>query len=360
MAGPDDAAAAEPLVPVKVTLRPGLAEETAAPLPDDLPRVKVTREVDTGMSEETIRRGVEEFKPRPTDILCATFAKTGTTLVTWICHQLRTGGHVDFEDIYQVAPWVLMAWDIGQDPNVDGSEFFPRVFKSHLRLGSVYPGCKYLVTLRDPAKTSISFYNFLSAKGIPSVTERNLSQFITETSFVKGTDNKMRGSLWDYYKEYWIARDCPSVLVVVYEDLVKDMPAQIRLIADFMGVEPTEELVERVASMSTKEFMASHESKMNESWVHKRAIELGRSPDNASMWTPAKRIVLDKHKQELDESATQFLDEQWQETITPVSGLKSYKEFAGFFSKRNAKKIEEITARMGAPALPTSSPAGAN
>mmetsp|Transcript_20272 Transcript_20272/g.81597 ORF Transcript_20272/g.81597 Transcript_20272/m.81597 type:complete len:86 (-) Transcript_20272:3438-3695(-) len=42
------------------------------------------------------------FKPRPSDVFIATSSKCGTTLAMQICHQLRTGGHMDFDDFYEV------------------------------------------------------------------------------------------------------------------------------------------------------------------------------------------------------------------------------------------------------------------
>jgi len=58
---------------------------------------------DSMMSKESVRKAVEEFHVRPTDIIVATFPKTGTTLVTWICHLLRTDGdasHLDTIETY--------------------------------------------------------------------------------------------------------------------------------------------------------------------------------------------------------------------------------------------------------------------
>ena len=55
------------------------------------------------------------FRPRPTDVFIATFAKSGTTLLQQIVHGLRTGGDMDFEDISEVVPWIEMAFDTGID-----------------------------------------------------------------------------------------------------------------------------------------------------------------------------------------------------------------------------------------------------
>ena len=103
----------------------------------------------TMMPKESVSRAVEEFCVKSTDIIVSTFVKTGTTLVIWICHLLRTGDsdNLDFEFLYDVVPWPLTSWDMGYYPNINGSQFFPGVFKLHLQMAIVYRGCKYIVTI---------------------------------------------------------------------------------------------------------------------------------------------------------------------------------------------------------------------
>ena len=63
------------------------AAETAAATPPPLPPLPLefipVGHPDSSMSVESVRRAVEEFAVRADDIVCATFPKTGTTLVTW-------------------------------------------------------------------------------------------------------------------------------------------------------------------------------------------------------------------------------------------------------------------------------------
>lgn len=316
------------------------AAVTVAPLPRELPSIPIGHP-DTMMSKESVRRAVEEFQIRPTDIVVATFPKTGTTLVSWICHLLRTDGEPvldQIETLYEVIPWPTLSWDIGYDPNVNGGQFFPRVFKSHLRMASVYRGCKYIVTVRDPEKTALSFYNFFLSKQVPHVMEMDASTFVTDTPFVKGREG--RAGIWEYYQEYHILRDCPSVLVLVYEDLVKNMPACIEMIAKFMGFLPPEQittdLISKVASKSTKEFMAQHMSLFDE--PYERAKRLGRAAD-LSQLAPGAKIAVSTHTQTLDEAAKRFLSTRWQETMGGPKGYADYAAFAKMFREKNQARF---------------------
>ena len=47
-----------------------------------------------------------------------------------ICHQLRTGGDMEFEEISQVVPWIELEHDQGQDLEAE-QVAPPRCFKTH-------------------------------------------------------------------------------------------------------------------------------------------------------------------------------------------------------------------------------------
>jgi len=300
------------------------------------------------MSKESVRKAVEEFIVKPTDIIVSTFPKTGTTLITWLCHQLRTGGngHADFDTIYEVVPWPLLSWDIGYDPNVAGSQFHPRVFKSHLRMASVYRGCRYVVMVRDPVRTALSFHAFMRDKGVPGVSSMDLGAFVQNTPFVRGRVG--RAGLWDYYAEYHILRDCHSVLILIYEDLVEDMSKSVRMLAEFMGIikgrnsamkattKEDEELVERVVRLGTKKAMAKHMNKFDE--PYDRAKRLGRVGDLTQL-SPAAKVSIRPHdEQKIDDDAVQFVNEQWHRIMAPL-GYDNYASFVDMIRTKNAERF---------------------
>jgi hypothetical protein len=149
-------------------------------------------------SDESVARAVA-FEPRTSDVFILTAPKTGTTWLQQICHQIRMRGgddSMDYADIYQVAPWQQMAWDLDIDVNAE-QPANPRIFKTHQRLKSINRGGKYIVTVRDPTKTIISWFAFLTAKGVPPVLKyESVSRFASDEDFVVRT-MRFGATLWE-------------------------------------------------------------------------------------------------------------------------------------------------------------------
>ena len=103
------------------------------------------------------------FRPRDTDIILATFPKTGNTLLSQLTHQLRRPGDNSYEDIYDVVPFLEFLWPLGKDSCEDEHASFnqlrPRIFKHHRFLSACYRTGKYVCTFRDPALALRSLFN---------------------------------------------------------------------------------------------------------------------------------------------------------------------------------------------------------
>ena len=170
-----------------------------------------------------------EFKPRPSDVIVATYHKTGTTLVTHICHQVRVvrqfgKGSMDFEDYYFEVPWTLLFWDLDMDPRADHfatvgnwidddhdsssaaangirKKLCPRVFKSHRSLATSYERGRYIVTVRDPLKTLSSLFWFLKAKEVSGF--ESPKELLSHPAWL---DPFNSGDIYDHYLEAWQVR----------------------------------------------------------------------------------------------------------------------------------------------------------
>src|SRR5206468_6224675 len=89
-------------------------------------------------SEESLRRGIS-FRPRPMDVLIATYPKCGTTGLQQIVHGLRTRGSMDFEEITAVVPWIELGFGLGSGLDVPPVRQ-ARAFKTHLPWTEVLTG----------------------------------------------------------------------------------------------------------------------------------------------------------------------------------------------------------------------------
>ena len=281
-------------------------------------------------SEESLRRGLE-LVARPSDVFVTTVPKTGTTLLTQVLHQLRCPGDMDFEDIYQVIPWPPLSWDLGSDCDAD-QRAEPRCFKTHQRLAAITRGGRYLCSIRDPIRTTISNYKFLgpSGKDIPPLRQySDVSDYVLNADAFVARGMGFGASLWEYYVEFYKCRKLESVLVVVFEEMQSDLRALLPHIAKFAGLNGAAEdaaLLDRVAAMCTKEVMMEHGDKFDESWSFERLKEVGRMPD-PSGFVPAPRVTAG-HGDVLSDEALAWLDKQWALQVTPHTGHATYADMA--------------------------------
>ena len=103
---------------------------------------------------------------RDDDIVIATYAKSGTTWMQQILHQLKTGGDDQFESIYDVVPWLEFpredkTWQqvLADYENLSD----PRIFKTHCTREQT-PGSdcvRIILTSRDPRDCCVSFYHHI-------------------------------------------------------------------------------------------------------------------------------------------------------------------------------------------------------
>ena len=246
-----------------------------------------------------------------------------------ICHQLRTGGDLAFDDIYEVAPWPPLSWDLGIDCDAD-QVAAPRLFKTHQRLSAQPRGGRYLCTVRDPATTILSWWHFLgpAGKDIPPLrTYENASQFCRDAGFV--VENMRFGAaLWDYYVEFWECRHLENVRVVVFEDLAADARGALPALAAFMGLERSPAKLDAVAALCTREAMSAQASMIDESWTYRRLVDVGRMGDPSS-YVPSDRVrAATAATAAFDADAVAFLDRQWAERVAPRTGHATYAAFA--------------------------------
>mmetsp|Transcript_34127 Transcript_34127/g.58940 ORF Transcript_34127/g.58940 Transcript_34127/m.58940 type:complete len:313 (-) Transcript_34127:466-1404(-) len=269
----------------------------------------------------------KKFEPSACDVIICTAPRTGTTWLQQVLHQLRTGGDDSFEDIYQVVPWIHMAWDLGQDLDMKQKGEI-RLFKTHQRLSSMPASAKYICTVRKPEDVFVSWYAFLKEHGAPVAVEQSLDDFILN----ERQNMRFGASLWEYYAEFVKCAALENVLVIIFEDMKDDLQSTVVRIARFIGIEQVSpKVMGEVLMRSSKQYMQQNKA-FNESWTFKRLKSLQRCPQPES-FIPVPKASCD-HQARFSISSTRFLNETWKKIITEETGILDYQHLCHFIREQ--------------------------
>jgi hypothetical protein len=268
------------------------------------------------IGSEQSRSAALSFRPKPDDVLIATYPKCGTTWVQQIIHGLRTRGSMDFEEITAAVPWLELALDLGMDLGAPQAAA-PRAFKTHLAWHEIPKGGRYICVVRDPKDVVVSLYHFHEGwrfePGAISTDEYARELFMA----------KERGRrYWRHLASWWQQRTRPEILMLCYEDMKADLPRAVQRIAGFIGLTLDEELLEIAVRQSSIEFMNQHRAKFDDHLVRQaRNFSRGIPPGGESAKVRGGRVG--DHAFELSKRTREELDAIWREEMQP-NGLPSY------------------------------------
>jgi len=212
------------------------------------------------------------------DIVVSVPAKSGTTWMMNIVHQLRSGGDPDFLDIYIEVPWL----ELVPRPGIPVEELVAsfdrmtrerrRAFKTHSGPGDLPyqdpgsgPDVKYVVVVRHPDEAIASARPFLQAHSdawldlwrIPrdAFVGPDLETLVSERAdtFVAGIFRLVAG--------WWPLRHRPNVHLIHFADLKRDHEGSVRRIAEFLSFDVDSAQWPRVLEYTSFAWMKSHEEK---------------------------------------------------------------------------------------------------
>jgi hypothetical protein len=202
-----------------------------------------------------ISRGFEDYVPSAHDVIACSYFKSGTNLLLQMAVQIANRGHAEFDHIHDVVPWAESPFDGYAIPVEDETPWREsptglRLIKTHKPAAGVplSDAAKYIVIIRDPKSVLVSGYLFSKAlmfgPMMPSIN--NYADLFMSPRFPFGP--------WpEHVAGYWALRSRPNVLIMTYEEMIKDLGTTVRCIADFVNVAlSTEELqtIERQSSFA--------------------------------------------------------------------------------------------------------------
>lgn len=297
-------------------------------------RARALEEIAINMSALLASAPLENYRalsPQPGDVYLTSWTKSGTTLTQQMFHQIRmiaaTGApDMEFDDITRVTPWEDVAATLDLDMNA-AQRAHPRGFKSHRQHERLPADARYIVTLRDPKETYVSYF-------------RDVDGWHFERGAL-GIEEFL--PLWllggpggcDYFTHLlsWYARrDAPDTLVASYDWASKNRAEMAARIADLIGVSLTSEQLAQVADLSSRAFMYAHRDRFDDAMLC-RAMEERIGFPSGSDSTKVQEVV--SKAADCPPQIAAQIDRLWAERVAPVTGHKDFASLAGELERRS-------------------------
>jgi len=215
------------------------------------------------------------FPFREGDIVISTRSKTGTTWVQMICALLIFQTPELPEPLGRLSPWLdhLITSREEVYAQLDHQQH-RRFIKTHTPLDGIPldPRATYIVTARHPLDMAVSLYhqgdNIDRARvrqladqpepAAPPPARTSLRQWLLEwiddDADPREEMDSLPGVMW-HLSDAWARRSQPNVLLVHYDDLLRDLDGEMRRLARRLGVTASEQAWPSLVQAATFEQM---------------------------------------------------------------------------------------------------------
>jgi aryl sulfotransferase len=216
-----------------------------------------------------------ELAIRESDIIVATYAKSGTTWVQQILAQLIFDGDPDV-DVATISPFLeeRRFKTTAEKLELLEKQTHRRFLKTHLPAdaGPFFPKARHIYIARDGRDVAWSFYNFHLTRDDAWYEEMN--RFPDEPPIERPTtgreyfrkwvenDGRPWWPFWDNIRSWWDLRANERVLLLHFNDLKADMPGQIRRIAQFIDAPINESRWDAIVEHCTFDWMKRNAARL--------------------------------------------------------------------------------------------------
>ncbi|CAN0192178.1 unnamed protein product [Scytosiphon promiscuus] len=223
--------------------------------------------------EDQLNDLIDTFETRDDDVFICTYVKSGTTWTQQIISLLRNKGEQPNTTYAQAVPWLEAAlfggflgkmeatdWTIEKINQISEQRFF----KTHANLKDLpcgkAPGVKVIYVCRNPKDVCVSLQHHAKNKPMFDYT----GDFSDMVGFFAEGRRCENGCWFDHVLEWYEASkaDPEHVMFLQYEDMLADPATHVKKMADFVGIETTPEIIEKVVAASTISAMKNN-SKAN-------------------------------------------------------------------------------------------------
>ncbi|XP_047393704.1 sulfotransferase 1C2-like isoform X1 [Sciurus carolinensis] len=224
---------------------------------------------------------IQNFEAKPDDLLICTYPKAGTMWIQEIVDMIEQDADVEkcqraiIQHCHPFIEWARPP----QPSGVDKANEMPApwILRTHLPTQLLPPSfwennCKIVYVARNAKDCMVSYYYFLRMNQVlpdPGTWEEYFEAFI---------DGKVDwGSWFDHVKGWWEKKDRYQVLFLFYEDIKKDPKHEIQKVAQFMGKNLDETVLDKIVQETSFEKMKENPM-TNRSTVPKSILDQSISP----------------------------------------------------------------------------------
>jgi aryl sulfotransferase len=218
-----------------------------------------------------------DFKFRDDDIIISTYAKSGTTWMQQIISQMLFNGDTEI-DTQAMSPWIdfrLPPKEV-KLPQVE-AQTHRRFIKTHLPVEALVfsPKAKYIYIGRDGRDVLWSLYNHHAMGNEAMYDALNNSPGRVGPPLEPPPDDIREywhtwlakdgfpyWSFWENVRSWWAIRNLPNMMMVHFDVLKRNMPAEMRRIARFLDIPIDESKWDVIVEHCTFDWMKEHGEKI--------------------------------------------------------------------------------------------------
>uniref|UniRef100_T1JAZ6 Sulfotransferase domain-containing protein n=1 Tax=Strigamia maritima TaxID=126957 RepID=T1JAZ6_STRMM len=201
------------------------------------------------------------FEACADDVYVASFPKTGTTWAQELVYVI--GNDLNFEKAQALPMHLRFPYIESRVFTKDPTKielFKPRFIKTHypfslLPQSVVDKKCKIVYTIRNPKDTLVSYFHFATSNALfdyqgdfPTFFKMFMEERVVYSPFSK------------HILEYWQRRNQDNILILMYEDMKKDLASAVRDIASFLEKTLNDDQVQQVVKHCSFESMKKNPS----------------------------------------------------------------------------------------------------
>lgn len=200
------------------------------------------------------------IETRAGDVSYCSFPKSGSTWLSNVLFLILNNGEVpEGRTLRGCLHWMESSWPYPRSRAEVDALPSPRIFKSHMPYRMALGGdpahnpCKYIYIARNPKDVCVSYFHFESSKAWSGNYSGPWEHWLK--LYMDGL--VQRGSWFDHVLGWWEHRHADNLLFLKFEDLKRDFDGELRKIANYLGYELGEDVIDRITDATSFSRMKS-------------------------------------------------------------------------------------------------------